>query len=185
LEDYFDGFHLDSPKPHARFRDVFRAPALCNPVFGLMRTSILRKTALIGNYAASDRVLLAELAIHGQFYEVPERLFLRRVHLQRSLAANVTDSDIAAWFDPAMRSRILLPRWRRLLEYLRAIKRAPLSCSERVHCYGQVGHFALSPKRLRGLAEDLLKATKLVLRLLLRRASESVNVGDNLLRRIV
>jgi glycosyltransferase involved in cell wall biosynthesis len=184
VEDYFDGFHLDSPKPHIRFRDVFRAPGLCNPVFGLMRARILKRTGLIGNYAASDRVLLGELALHGQFYEVPEYLFLRRGHPQRSMAANVTDSEIAAWFDPAMRGKILFPRWRRLLEYLRAAKRAPLSQAERIRCYMQIGRFVLSPSKLGGMAGDLLKAVKLALRVFGKHVSGSVSVDDNSLRRV-
>ena len=158
VEEYFDGFHLDSPKPHVRFRNLFRAPGLCNPVFGLIRASALRRTRLVGSYASSDRVLLGELALSGQFYEVPEFLFLRRGHPQRSLAANVTDSDIAAWFDPSTRGQILLPRWRRLLEYLRAVRRAPLSWSERMRCYAQIGRLALLPAKWRNMGRELLKA---------------------------
>jgi glycosyltransferase involved in cell wall biosynthesis len=184
VEDYFDGFHLDSPKPNVRFRDVFRAPGLCNPVFGLMRARVLERTALIGNYAASDRVLLGELALHGQFYEVPEYLFLRRGHPQRSLAANVTDGEIAAWFDPAMRGKVLLPRWRRLLEYLRAAQRAPLSQTERIRCYMQVARFVLSPRKLGGMAGDFLKAAKLVPRVFGKRMSRSVSVDKDSLRRV-
>jgi glycosyltransferase involved in cell wall biosynthesis len=184
VEDYFDGFHLDSPKPHIRFRDVFRAPGLCNPVFGLMRARILGQTALIGNYAASDRVLLAELALHGRFYEVPEYLFLRRGHPQRSLAANVTDSEIAAWFDPAMRGKVLLPRWRRLLEYLRAARRAPLSRTERIRCYMQVARFILSPRKLGGMTGDFLKAVRLVPRVFGKHISRTVSVDEDSLRRV-
>jgi len=172
VEYYTDGFSLRSPKPHQRLRDVFRAPGLCNPVFGLIRASALRRTALIGNYAAADRVLLAELALLGQFYEVPEHLFFRRGHPQRSLAANVTDNEIAAWFDPALRKRILLPRWRRFSEYIKAIWRAPLSWPERVRCYTQVWRFALLPKKWRGMEEDLLKAAKQALRMLLGHGSD-------------
>ena len=167
VENYFDGFDLRSLKPHERFRDFFQAPGLCNPIFGLIRASVLKRTPLIGNYAASDRVLLGELALLGQFYEVPEYLFLRRGHPQRSMAANVTDSEIAAWFDPAMSRKIFLPRWRRFFEYLSAIKRTPLSWSERALCYMQVGRFVLLPKRWGRIGEDLLKAAKLGLRSLL------------------
>jgi glycosyltransferase involved in cell wall biosynthesis len=172
VENYFDGFNLRSPKPHVRLRGFFRAPGLCNPVFGLIRANTLKRTPLIGNYRASDRVLLGELALHGQFYEIPEYLFLRRGHPQRSLAANVTDSDIAAWYDPAMRGKILLPRWRRLLEYLRATKRAPLRWSERVRCYMQIGRFALLPEKWSGMGKDLLQAAQMARRLLSRPKSE-------------
>jgi glycosyltransferase involved in cell wall biosynthesis len=176
VEHYFDGFNLRSPKPHERFRDFFRAPGLCNPVFGLTRASALKRTALIGNYASSDRVLLGELSLLGQFFEIPEYLFYRRGHPQRSLAANITDSEIAAWFDPAMRSKILLPRWRRFSEYLKAIGRAPLSWSERVRCYTEVWRFALLPKKWDGMKEDLFKAAKQAIHLLLGHRSDLGNV---------
>lgn len=185
VEDYYDGFHLDSPKPHERFRCFLGVHGLCNPVFGLIRASTLRRTALIGNYAASDRVLLGELVLHGQFYEVPEYLFFRRGHPQRSLSANITDSDIAAWFDPATRGKILLPRWRRLFEYLRVAKRAPLSRYERMCCYVQIGGFIMSPRRLSWMMEDVLKAARLALLLFWKRASGTVNGGKNPLRRLV
>ena len=175
VENYFDGFNLRSSKPHERFRDFFHAPGLCNPIMGLIRASALKRTPLIGNYAGADRILLGELALLGQFFEVPEYLFLRRGHPQRPLAAAVTDSEIAAWLDPAMRREILLPRWRRFFEYLRAIKRAPLSWSERVRCYMQVGRFALLPKRWGRMGKDLFKVAKLAPRLLLRHKSELGN----------
>jgi glycosyltransferase involved in cell wall biosynthesis len=184
VEDYLDGLNLRSPKPHERFRDLFSAPGLCNPVFGLIRSAVLKRTALIGNYASSDRVLLGELALLGQFYEIPEYLFLRRGHPERSLEANVTDAEIAAWFDPALRGRILLPRWRRLFEYLGAIRRVPVSWFERVRCYIQLGRFVLSPNRLGGMVEDLLRATGQMLGLLSRRRSQVVNVEKGIQRRV-
>ena len=139
---------------------------------------------MIGNYASSDRVLLGELALLGQFYEIPEYFFLRRGHPERSLEAHVTDAEIAAWFDPALKGRILLPRWRRLFEYLGAIRRVPVSLFERVRCYIQLGRFVVSPNRLGGMIEDLLKATKQVLGLLLKRRSQIANVENKIQRRV-
>jgi len=164
---YADGLNLHSPKPHKRFRQFFDTQGLCHAVFGVIRASALKRTSVIGNYAMSDRVLLGELALHGKFYELPEHLFYRRIHPQISTHANVTDNEIAAWFDPRKRDKILLPRWRRFCEYLRAVERAPLSWSERVRCYMQVGRFVLVPKRWGGMGEDLSKAAKLALRLLM------------------
>lgn len=172
VEHYYDGFNLRSPKPHERFRDFFRAPGLCNPVFGLIRARALKRTPLIGNYAASDRVLLGELALHGQFYEVPEYLFLRRGHPQRSVEANVTDNQLAAWFDPSRRHKILLPRWRRFREYLKAVQRAPLSWRERGYCYMQIARFAVLPTKWISMAEDLCKAVALAPHSLLRHTAE-------------
>jgi glycosyltransferase involved in cell wall biosynthesis len=155
VEDYFDGFNLRSQKPHERFRDFFCAPGLCNPIAGLIRASILKKTPAIGNYASSDRVLLGELALYGQFYEIPEYLFLRRGHPQRSLEANVTDDEIAAWFDPTMSRMVLPPKWKRFFEYLKVIKRVPLNWSERARCYIGLMRFYLTVGKLKGVLKEL------------------------------
>ena len=175
---YADSLNLRSPKPHERFRQFFDTQGLCHAVFGVIRASVLKKTPLIGNYVASDRVLLGELALHGEFCELSEYFFYRRIHPQISTKANVTENEIAAWFDPGKRNKVLLPRWRRFFEYLRAIKRAPLSWSERVRCYVQVGRFVLLPKRWGGMGEDLFKAAKLTLRSLLSHKSELGNAEE-------
>ena len=135
-EPYDDNFRLRSPEPQRRFRGFFSAKWLCNPVFGLIRREVLARTALIGSYRASDRVLLGELSLLGQFEEVPERLFFKRMHPQMSTRANLSDSELANWFDPAQGGRLLyLPRWRWVREYARAIWRAPMPSGQRLHCY--------------------------------------------------
>jgi glycosyltransferase involved in cell wall biosynthesis len=175
---YADGLNLRSPKPHERFRQFFDTQGLCHAVCGVIRASVLKKTPLIGDYVASDRVLLGELVLHGEFCELPEYFFYRRIHPQISTKANVTENEISAWFDPRKGNKVLLPRWRRFFEYLRVIKRAPLSWSERVRCYVQLGHFVLLPKRWGGMGEDLFKAAKLALRLLLSYKSELGNAEE-------
>ena len=165
IEHYFDGHNFRSPKPAERFRDFLHTHGLCNPVFGLIRASALKKTPLIGNYSSSDRVLLGELVLIGQFYEVSEYLFFRRIHPQRSLQANTADSiEIASWFDPAKRVKILLPKWRRLFEYFNAVRRVPLNWTQRIRCYMQLGYFILVPEKWGGLLNDLFKTTNLLLK---------------------
>lgn len=157
---YADDLHLSSPEPHKRLQKFFATQGLCHPVFGLIRSSVLKNAALIGNYPMSDRVLLGELALYGEFCELSEYLFLRRIHPQISTHANVTVNQIAAWFDPAKREKAVFPRWRRLVEYLKAIQKAPLSFSDRMQCYLQVVRFAFIPTRWQGLVEDLFRTTK-------------------------
>jgi hypothetical protein len=55
---------------------------LCNAQFGLIRRSALERTRLHGSYPSSDHVLLAELALLGKFWEIPEALFFRRKTLR-------------------------------------------------------------------------------------------------------
>jgi hypothetical protein len=163
LKDYEDGFHFMAPEPHRRFGQFFRAPSLCNAVFGLHRLEVLRKTGLIGGYASSDRVLLGELALHGRFFEVPERLFLRRIHPEKSTIANPTEHLFGIWFNPSRRGKISFPRWRRFREYTRAVTRAPLTPMERLRSYLVLAQFALIPGRWGGLVGDLLAGVTLSL----------------------
>ena len=157
VQNYEDNFHLDAAQPHLRFRYVLRHPKeeMLNPALGLTRTGVLRKTQLIGNYFASDRVLLAELALYGKFYEVPNRLFFRRLHEESSSHNYLQDAKKSGWFNPANRGQISAPRWKRFVGYLQALKTAPLSGQERLLCSKEFAEFYLHPNRWRGAALDL------------------------------
>ena len=160
---YDDNLNLRDPQAHKRYRKFFAAQGLCNPVFGVIRREALAQTPLIGDYYSSDRVLLGELALHGKFFELPEHLFLRRIHLETSLTVNKTDNEITAWYNPNKRNKMIFPRWRRLVEYIKAIGRVPISNYERLLCYFHLGMFVLVPKRWFGLGSDILKAIKSIL----------------------
>ena len=120
--------------PQERFAEVIRFWRGAPAIWGVIRRGVLKKTPLIGYYYASDLVLLAELALYGQFYEVPEDLLFHRDHQSRSVY-DTTRHSVRAWLDPTKAKRITFPMWRWFLEYLLAIRRAPLSWSERRQCY--------------------------------------------------
>ncbi len=132
---YDDRLALDEDAPHARLRHLLLNVHLCNPVLGLMRLEILRRTALLGAYVSADHVLLAELAMLGPWVEIPEALFFRRVHAQKSTAANRTNRDRAAWFDPRLRNGIFFsPNLRLFSERLKAVTRAQIGFREKLLC---------------------------------------------------
>ena len=137
---YEDRFHLVADRPSVRFRGFFKAPGMCNPIFGLMRLETLRRTDRIGAFRASDRILLGHMALLGKIHEVSAPLFYRRMHDKMSMKANVSDAAIAAWFDPASKRSLLVlfPRWRWVLEYVRNISRSPMPLGERARCYYHV-----------------------------------------------
>jgi glycosyltransferase involved in cell wall biosynthesis len=174
MGSYADGLDLRSPDPLKRYGKFLKRQGLYHPIFGVIRSSALRETALIGNYHSSDRVLLAELILHGEFCELPDELFFRRIHPLISTTAHPSDSERTAWFDPERRGKVIFPRWRRLIEYLKGIMRAPLSWPQRAMCYILVGQFVLYPRRWLGLIGDVLKAAGLALSSLLRRERSSV-----------
>lgn len=125
LREHDDKLHLRQPDPVERLRAFTRDFTLCNPCFGVIRRDMLRRTSLVQPYVSSDVPLLVELALLGQWHEVPERLFERRIHDTSSRQGKVTMHDVAQWFDPS-KSRPIAPRTRVAYESLRAIERAGL-----------------------------------------------------------
>ncbi|RMH01894.1 MAG: glycosyltransferase family 2 protein [Chloroflexi bacterium] len=168
--EYADGLHLRDPRPYRRLRQFFARPGMCHAVFGLIRMDALRQTSLIGNFPRSDRNLLGELTLYGQFYELEEKLFLRRIHPKTSTRVHVTEYELATWFDPHRRGRLVFPRWRRFWEYVKAIWRAPLSGWERVRCYLVLLQFTLMVEKWRGVLEDVWVAVRLLPSRLLKQA---------------
>lgn len=129
--------HLRSPEPHERLKGYFqqfRYGGKCDILFGVMRTEVLRRTAMIGSYPSSDRILLAELSLHGEFHEVRRPLFRRRDHPRTSMRAYRTMKERMAWFDPKRAGTVFLPEWQWTRGYVAAINRAQLSAAERARC---------------------------------------------------
>ena len=155
IEKHFDGFDLRSPRPHERLKQSLRSSAWCHPVFGLTRKDMLVQTGLFGNYASSDKVLLAEFAVIGKCFEVPEHLSYRRLHPQNSTQANKTDEEMAAWFDPLSRKKVFTPRFRRFIEINKAINRTQMKILDRFLCYLELYKFYVSGDRIAGLGRDL------------------------------
>lgn len=126
---------LTSNRPHERFFDLIRLNHSCNIVFGLMRSSALEKTSLIGPYPASDRPLLAQLGLMGQLYEIPEILFYRRDHPETTWRVWGESPEVITWYDPTKAKQISLPYWRLFWEYRASIGRIPLKWTDRLLCY--------------------------------------------------
>jgi glycosyltransferase involved in cell wall biosynthesis len=127
---------LSAAAPHRRFREAL-TPQETLPIWGGIRGDILKGTALIGGYPASDRPLLAELSLHGRFHEIPEVLFLHREHAARSVRVHDwrKPHQAAGWYDPRKAGRVIFPEWRLVGGYLSSIRRAPLGPKERLRCY--------------------------------------------------
>lgn len=77
---YEDNLHLIQDDPSDRFRESFARIGLAHQLQGLIRVSLLKRTHLYQPYLHSDVDLLAELTLYGKFYELPERLYYRRLH---------------------------------------------------------------------------------------------------------
>lgn len=126
--------NVSSPQASERFREMIRMEHNCEASLGLIRGDVLRRTAVLGNYADADRVLLAELALYGYYFRVPEFLFLHREHALRETNVYPNRFERTASLNPEAPAKIVFPHFRQLFEYLLRIRRAPLTWRERIRC---------------------------------------------------
>ena len=124
-----------SPSAPARFRSMLFDDG-GDDDYGVIRTEVLRKIPPYDSYHRSDRTLMAELALHGRFYQVPDWLYFRRHH-EASLegAARTIRQKSTAW-DPRRANHStarLLGEY--MLGYIRAIAQAPLPVTQKAACY--------------------------------------------------
>lgn len=153
------------PKPYAHASSLRRFGSLlsqrtCYEVFGLIRTSELRKTDGILSSYYGDGVLLAQLAVLGPFEIIPERLFFSRLHPEQSIALLSDRAAYVAWFNSKRSHRFQLPTWRMLYEFLRIPLRFRFQPLQRLKAIAYVLRFGV---RLRKpLLNDLIGLTAAV-----------------------
>jgi glycosyltransferase involved in cell wall biosynthesis len=105
--------------------------------YGVVRTPVLRRTALHGSYHFADRTIVTEIGLHGPFYQIPDYLHFRRAHSERPPWWTVRGRCAA--MDPRRANSLHHPVVRLYGEYLWAyvamIRHAPLSPADRRECY--------------------------------------------------
>lgn len=162
LGEYDDRLDLPWPSAPARFRAAIERTGLVNVLQGVIRTDVLRKTSLISSHPGADIVLVAELALHGKFCEVPERLFFRRMHAAAASSLKGWD-ERQAFVDPAVSSRHAgLWMSRMHLGYLSALLRGPLTPRDRVALFCWVSRSAVRSRD--DIGRELLQLARSSLR---------------------
>jgi glycosyltransferase involved in cell wall biosynthesis len=123
-------------KPYRRAAHVVRNVSLAWPLFGVIRADALRKTRLIDSFIGSDYVLLAELAMIGQLWEIPEVLFQRRVYPGMSNVVHQTRAQWAAWMDSSQSANSSpLPDFVQIgWQCAKSACRLPLTITEKALC---------------------------------------------------
>jgi len=147
-------------RAHARFRELSYRYHPCEPIYGVIRSEVLRKTRLQQNYTGSDRALLCELALHGPFVQIPEPLFYKRYHRGNQYK---DWRGRMAWFLPDLQKsgRPTFPNWLQLFDYLETVRRVPLSFADRQLCRLWISRWALTQSK--GLAWDVVCAARMLL----------------------
>ena len=160
ISEYEDNLNLVSDKPTERFANLLEHLRLCNAIFGVIRTDVLKSLPPMGRHVGADVHLLAELSLYGKFVEVPEFLFFRRMHAQAS--SSMTTAQLQQFYDPNRRLSIPMRHWRNLWEYARAIRRSPLGIVEKGRLMVSVGR--VGPLGRRALLKELVAGSRHVLR---------------------
>ena len=135
-----NAYRLNTAAPRAsdRFRSLLLGSG-GDDDGGVVRRAVLLRTAMKESYHHADRTIIAELALHGPFYQLPEWMYFRRDHPGRAERAQPSVRARCANMDPRRANPWLNPVPRLLGEYLwaytRMIWRAPLPPAERRACY--------------------------------------------------
>ena len=152
IEHYEDHLDLQQDRAEERFRRFFASVGRTNVIYGLMRTSAVAKTALMGDgsYPVADVNFMAELTLHGKFVEISEPLFYRRMHPGAS-SWNPGDEGVQRKFWTGSRTEYILPSWKKNYAYLKAIRAAPIGKREKL----RLQRYIL--RRMISIRDDLLK----------------------------
>jgi glycosyltransferase involved in cell wall biosynthesis len=133
-QPFDDVLHLMQDDPYQRFRTLLERIQRAHQHLGLIRMSCLRNTHLLGTYVSSDITLLAELALHGKFFELPERLFFRRFHETSGSWKRGDASHDLKFYHAAGIRKARMELWRAQFGLFAAVNTSPLSWRSRMKC---------------------------------------------------
>jgi len=157
---------LADPSPSTRFWDVLVVQGGIN-WYGMTRRELLGRIGRYRPLPRGERIVLAELALHGPFRLLPGDLYFRRVH-DGQLTARRTDRKAeAAVLDPRRTDRIrssvpaMLAEYS--LAYVEAAVRAPIPARERARAIARVARWAVG--KIPPLAIDDPRARQLDIRM--------------------
>jgi hypothetical protein len=136
IETVREGIAARSPGAFDRFRETLwglaRIP-YTDPIYGLIRSTALRRTRLAQNVWGTDNVILLELALAGAIVQVKERLYYRRMNRDRT--ANVeswTDRYLEALDPTNSRKRIQLTWSHMCVGYMGVVHRGPFRTTQKL-----------------------------------------------------
>ena len=132
IDHYREPEGLDQPNVVERYRIASEGVRLCNILYGLIRADSLRATKLCCPYVGSDIDLILELLLHGPMCEIPEVLFLRRLHDQA--ASQMTEEALRHHYSPdhANSRSLEMKTWWRYGNRFDQLRRAPIGLAERL-----------------------------------------------------
>ncbi len=144
------GISRESHRASDRFRAVLLGHGGCLDSYGLIRTTAIHRTHLYLPYFGSEKVFIAELALLGRFREIPDVLFYPRVHPHAAGSLPSAAAQVAYTNPQASRSA-LRRRLGLLWGYVRIVRRATLSTTDRALCVMATGRYVLQVHKWRAV----------------------------------
>jgi glycosyltransferase involved in cell wall biosynthesis len=143
---YDDNLDLRLANGPERFRAVVNRIGLVNVLQGVIRTDVLKRTALLGDCPGDDVILVAELALHGQFWELHDRSLFRRMHPAAASALKV-EAAKQEYVAPFTRRTHLYLTSRRYRGLFALVRRGPLRATEKLRLLGWLLRMAISQRQ--------------------------------------
>ena len=143
-----------SARPSDRFKAVLLGHGGCLDSYGVIRSKVLRKTAVYIPYYGSEKVLMAELALWGRYHEVSESLCFARIH-DSAAGSMRSQNQQRRYINPSAKT------WKSdrlglLCGYLAAVRRADLSVAERLRCFATIGQYLLQVRKWKSVLKKAM-----------------------------
>jgi glycosyltransferase involved in cell wall biosynthesis len=139
FEQWHPSVDLRSPPAHVRFHRLIWTLEETHPLFAVMRSEALARTPLYRPFVGADRVLLAQLALMGPIWQVPEVLhYYRQPRMRPDARQRANRPSQAVILDPANEGKLPSRTWRLCDEHLRLVFNALLPARHKLWLAGDV-----------------------------------------------
>lgn len=161
LRRWEDELHLLQDDPVERFQIVVQRIGRVHHHLGLMRSDSVRRTGLLSKHVSSDVGFVAEMSLHGKFFQIPKYQFYRRMHEDSSSWATQDEAHQARRYHASGVRRVPFNLFRIHWRFVQAVRRSPLSFRDRARAYRFLGRRARWDRY--ELAKELVRETRLAL----------------------
>jgi glycosyltransferase involved in cell wall biosynthesis len=132
--------------PSGRFIHLREHLKMNNAQAGVIRLCALRRTRLERTYPHGDMILMAELALYGQYRLLPEALFFRRVD-KKSMSFNLSAEELVHFMDPTRRPRSTMISVSRHIDSTWSVLRAGIGVKQTIKALRYIARRAYGERR--------------------------------------
>ena len=130
---YRDSFLVIQECPKERFKNLIWGLGMCNAMYGIFKTSFLKKSPVLGKTLFGDNLQLAMLALLGKFIQIEKPLFIRRLTRDYNYRSyDERNTQLMSEVDPkVLREGISFPYARLAYAHLEVVNQSNLSESDK------------------------------------------------------